>query len=154
MNLSRPRLSWHWAGAGQAWGGTQEGAAGGGQVIRSRPETRRPPWPAELPAQLPGRRHRPYRCLAQEQQPPHTPTIKLRARLPRLVSLHCDLQHLLLTSTTNYKYWFFYSSFIDLKSNFWSSIMQERKMNLFEEVAMVGPSMARYDTRCLHTCNL
>ena len=27
-------------------------------------------------------------------------------------------------------------------------------MNKFEEVAMVGPSLAESDTRCLHTCNL
>ena len=27
-------------------------------------------------------------------------------------------------------------------------------MNLFEEVAMVGPSLAESDTRCLHTCSL
>ena len=40
LNLSRPRPSWHWAGGGQARGGT---LAGGGQVIRSRPETQRPP---------------------------------------------------------------------------------------------------------------
>ena len=45
LNLSRPRPSWHWAGGGQARGGTQEhrSSAGGGQVIRSRPETQRPP---------------------------------------------------------------------------------------------------------------
>ena len=45
------------------------------------------------------------------------------------------------------EYWFFYRSQIQLLVY---TIKQEQE----KEVAMVGPSLAESDTRCLHTCNL
>ena len=158
--MSRPRPSWHWAGGGQARGGTQEHRrvqAGGGQVIRSRPETQRPPGQ---------QRCRPS-CLGGDTATTGAwPRSRSRHIHPTSSSGPGCQGHYLTTIFIIHihfyscyparleEYWFFYSSFTDLLSNFWSTIMQERKMNLFEEVAMVGPSLAESDTRCLHTCNL
>ena len=84
-------LGWWWSGQGR-YTGAQEGAGRwrSGHQIQTRDTEAA--WPAEVPAQLPGRRHRHHRCLAWEQEPPHTPTVKLRARLPRPLS-HYNLHH-------------------------------------------------------------
>ena len=56
-------LGWWWSGQGR-YTGAQEGAGRwrSGQQIQTRGTEAA--WPAEVPALLPGRRHRHYRCLA------------------------------------------------------------------------------------------
>ena len=123
LNLSRPRLSWHWAGGGQARGGTQEGAGRwrSGHQIQTRGTEAA--WPAEVPAQLPGRRHRHHRCLAWEQEPPPTHRQAQGQAAKATISLQSSSS--ISTSTAvippewrNICSFIFYSSFIDLLSNF------------------------------------